>query len=174
MAFFEQLGKKISSAGQGVAQQTKNFADVSKLNSAISEKERQVAQLYTQIGSQYYDRHKDDASSEFADLSNAITKLIAEIEQCRENIKIIKGVIKCPNCGAEIPSGTLFCTSCGTRIVQAAQPSQQVAPQPNVQQPYVQQPVPPAAPQQRICPNCGNAVADGNLFCNNCGNKMEN
>ena len=35
MAFFEQLGKRLADAGQGVAQQTKNLADVTRLNSAI-------------------------------------------------------------------------------------------------------------------------------------------
>lgn len=161
MAFFEELGKKISNAGQGVAQQTKNFADVAKLNSAISEKERQIAQLYTQIGSQFYDRHKDDTGSEFPEQIAAITALINEIAQCRENIKAIKGLIKCPGCGADIPAGTLFCNTCGTRIVQEQQP----APQP------VQ-----AAPTgaTRFCTSCGSPVPEGYAFCTNCGNKLDN
>ncbi len=32
MAFFEQIGKCLTDAGQNVAQQTKDFADVTKLN----------------------------------------------------------------------------------------------------------------------------------------------
>lgn len=54
MAFFEQLGKRLSDAGQGVAQQTKNFADVTRLNGAISDKERRITQLYQSIGQTYY------------------------------------------------------------------------------------------------------------------------
>ena len=39
MAFLEQLGKRLSDAGQGAAQQAKNFTDVTRLFSAISVKE---------------------------------------------------------------------------------------------------------------------------------------
>lgn len=46
MSIFEKIGEKLSGAGQGVAQQVKNFADVARLNSIISEKEKQIAQLY--------------------------------------------------------------------------------------------------------------------------------
>lgn len=37
---FEQLGKRLTDAGQDVVQQTKNLADVTQLNSAISDKEK--------------------------------------------------------------------------------------------------------------------------------------
>ena len=33
MSIFEKIGEKLSGAGQGVAQQVKNFADVARLNS---------------------------------------------------------------------------------------------------------------------------------------------
>ena len=46
MAFFEQLGKKITDAGQGVAQSGKNAMDVSRLNSLISDRKKQISQGY--------------------------------------------------------------------------------------------------------------------------------
>lgn len=46
MAFFEQIGKKITNAGQNVAQQTKNFTDVTQLNSAISEREKKYRSFF--------------------------------------------------------------------------------------------------------------------------------
>ena len=45
MDFFEQLGKKLTDTGQNVARQTKNLADVTQLNNAISEREKKVSQL---------------------------------------------------------------------------------------------------------------------------------
>ena len=42
MAFFEEIGKRLTNAGQNVAQQTKNLADVAQLNSAISDKEKKI------------------------------------------------------------------------------------------------------------------------------------
>lgn len=58
MSIFEKIGEKLSGAGQGVAQQVKNFADVARLNSIISEKEKQIAQLYIEIGQAYYEHLK--------------------------------------------------------------------------------------------------------------------
>lgn len=59
-----KIGEKLSGAGQGVAQQVKNFADVARLNSIISEKEKQIAQLYIEIGQAYYEHHKIDPQGE--------------------------------------------------------------------------------------------------------------
>ena len=96
MAFFEQLGKRLSDAGQGVAQQTKNFADVARLNSAISDKERRITQLYQSIGQAYYQRHQDDAAPEFQAETEEIRRLLAEILRDQEEIKQIRGIVKCP------------------------------------------------------------------------------
>ena len=49
MSFLDQIGKKISDVGQGVAQSTKNFADVTKLNGMISDEEKKIAVLYGNI-----------------------------------------------------------------------------------------------------------------------------
>lgn len=55
MAFFEEIGKRLTDAGQNVAKQTKNLADVTQLNSAISEREKKIAQLFSAIGQAYYE-----------------------------------------------------------------------------------------------------------------------
>ena len=57
MAFFDDLGKRISNAGQGVAQSTKNFANITKLNSMITEEEKKVDGLFLQIGKMYYENN---------------------------------------------------------------------------------------------------------------------
>ena len=76
MAIFEQIGKRLSSAGQGAAQQAKNFADVARLNSAISEREKRIAQLYTELGRLYYEQHKDDSQAVFVPQIPSFSKKI--------------------------------------------------------------------------------------------------
>ena len=116
MSIFEKIGEKLSGAGQGVAQQVKNFADVARLNSIISEKEKQIAQLYIEIGQAYYEHHKIDPQGEEIERIQKISSLNAEILECKENIKQIKGVTKCPNCGADVSLDAAFCNACGTKI----------------------------------------------------------
>lgn len=106
--FFEQLGKRLTDAGQNVAQQTKNLADVTQLNSAISDKEKTISQFYLNIGQLYYEEYKDDLSAEYREIITKINTLYTEIAQNRERIKQIKGVVKCPKCGADVPLNFAF------------------------------------------------------------------
>ena len=87
MAFFDELGKKISQTSQGVVQKTKDTAEVIKLNGMISDEEKRINNLYTQI------------------------------EDFKQQIQHIKGVKVCNNCGAEIPENSMFCIGCGAKIV---------------------------------------------------------
>lgn len=116
MAFFEQVGKRITDAGQGVAKQTKNLAEVTRLNAAISECEKNISQLYFAIGESYFGRHKDDADAEELEKLTGVKELLEKIRQYREEIKQIKGVVKCPSCGADVPLEAGFCSKCGGKM----------------------------------------------------------
>ena len=113
-------------------------------------------QLYIEIGQAYYEHHKIDPQGEEIERIQKISSLNAEILECKENIKQIKGVTKCPNCGADVSLDAAFCNACGTKI-------------------------PPAAKVEDIssnesgalCPKCHNPVTAGNAFCNHCGTKIE-
>ncbi len=156
MPFFEDLGRKLSNMGQGVAQQTKNIADTSRLNGAVSERERRVAQLFQAIGQAYYQRHLQDPAAEEREKLEEIARLYGEIEQYQREINQIKGLAICPACGAGVPAQAAFCNSCGARM------PQQPAPAPVVQQAGF-----------RICPACGAQVSADNRFCSNCGMNMD-
>lgn len=94
-----------------MAQQTKNFADITRLNSAVSDKERKIAQLYQSIGQSYYEQHSGDAEPQLQPAVEEIKALFAEIAQHKEEIKQIKGIVKCPHCGADVPFQAAFCNA---------------------------------------------------------------
>lgn len=150
MAFFEELGKKITDAGQGVAQSTKNFTEVNRLNSTIAEKEKQVTTLYTALGAAYYKAHATDPQAEEQETVAQIAALLTEIAAHQEEVKRIKGIGKCPSCGADVQAGAAFCQNCGAAL-----------PRPE-----------PAPAQGRTCPVCGQSVGADNVFCNHCGAKL--
>jgi uncharacterized protein with PIN domain len=155
MAFFEQIGKKISDAGQGAAQQAKIFSEVAKLNSSISDKEKKINQLYISIGQAYYQQHKDEEGAFAQDKMQEITALTAEIAKCRDEICQVKGISKCPQCGGEVPRGSAFCSSCGAKVPQASEQGDA------------------AAQEEHTCPNCHAHVSQGDQFCIQCGTKIE-
>jgi predicted nucleic acid-binding Zn ribbon protein len=154
---FEKLGKRISDLGNSVAQNTKNFADTAGLQKANSDNKKKIEQLYAAIGKAYYEKHKNDPAAEEIASINEITALFAQIEENDEKIKQLKGVTKCENCGADVPSDSMFCNNCGTKVVKpVAAPAAEAAP----------------ASNQRLCPTCGQPVGQDNMFCNNCGAKL--
>ena len=155
MAFFEQLGKRLTDAGQNVAQQTQKFADVTRLNSTISENEKKISHLFLVIGQSYYEKHKNDSVAEELEKIAEVNTLYSEIAVNREKIKQIKGVVKCENCGADVPLNASFCNACGTKVNRNDVP--------NVSTEF-----------ECLCPACHAVVEKGNLFCNHCGAKIEN
>ena len=152
MSFFDNIGSKASAAGQAAAEKARNFAEVNRLSGVISDHEKRISRLYFEIGQSYYERHKDDPEAEELERIAAITDTNEKIAVCRNQIKTLKGVEKCPNCGADVQNGSQFCNNCGTRIPPA---SMKTAPKAGL-----------------TCPTCGTELESDAAFCFNCGTKL--
>lgn len=125
MAFFDDLSKKLSQTSADVMKKTKDFADTTKLNSMISDEERKIQEAYRQIGKAYFDAHKDAPAAEMAEFVAQVIEAQEKIVQYNEEICQIKGVTKCPSCGAEIPQDAMFCGTCGTKMEPKAEPAEE-------------------------------------------------
>lgn len=113
LAFLDDLGKKLSQAGQSAVQKTKEMADVAKLNSSISDEEKRIDNSYLEIGKLYVARHGEAPEADFDSLIAAIHESEEKIKGYQQQIKDIKGVVKCEKCGAEVSNNAAFCSSCG-------------------------------------------------------------
>lgn len=154
MAFFNDLGKKITQTSQGVVQKTKDTAETIKLSATISDEERRIANLFSKIGKTYFELHADSYEPELEQMILGIKEAQEKIESCSEQIKRLKGVVRCPNCGSEVPYDAPFCSSCGSRInVQSAPPD--------------------VGSNVRRCVKCGVPISPDMAFCTNCGTKVE-
>lgn len=152
MAFFDDLGRKLTSVSQSAVQKTKDAADVAKIHSEISALERTAANLYQQIGKLYVAKHAADCESDFAGMIGSVVETERKIAAFRQKIQDIKGMVRCEKCGADIPAGAAFCSFCGA-------PAPKAAPVEN-------------APALEKCPSCGAMIAQGTRFCTACGKPM--
>ena len=152
MSFFDNIGSKASAAGQAAAEKARNFAEVTRLGGVVSDHEKRISRLYFEIGQSYYERHKDDPEAEELERIAEITDTNEKIAVCRNQIKTLKGVEKCPNCGADVQNGSQFCNNCGTRMPPA---SMKTAPKAGL-----------------TCPTCGTELESDAAFCFNCGTKL--
>lgn len=100
MAFFDNFTKMVSEAGQKTVQKTKEFADTAKLNSQISDEERNIQNLYNQIGRMYVEKYRENPDEDFSSLISSIKASEEKIRDYRKQIQDIKGIQKCLKCGA--------------------------------------------------------------------------
>lgn len=116
MGFFDDLGKKVTDAGQKAVQKTKEISEIASINSKISQNENKINQLYFQIGKIYVSLHRNDCEDDFKEMINTINELEQQIETFKDQVQEIKGIQHCPKCGAEVQSSVSFCSSCGAPI----------------------------------------------------------
>ena len=110
----------------------------------------------TDIGKKYVELHAADSEEAMSGMVQAIADSNKKIQDLKAQIQIIKGVVRCENCGAEVAKESAFCPSCGNKM-------------PEIVQPVVEQPVAEA----KKCANCGATLDNGALFCSECGTKVE-
>ncbi len=149
MGFLDNLGKKATEATAKAAQKAKELSETARLNSLISEEEKSITNNYYQIGKLYASLHQQDCEEDFAGMLGAINESEEKIKSYRKQIQDIKGVLRCENCGAEVPRGVAFCSSCGTPMSKRETDEDHVR-----------------------CENCGASVKRGMRFCTSCGKPM--
>ncbi len=188
MAFFDDLSKKLTEVGQSAAQKTRDMSDMSRIKGAISDEEKKINNLIFQIGQTYVSVHYSDYGSEFEALMGAFIESQAKLEEYKNQLNDIKGIVRCDKCGAEVPStsgfcsvcgnqvvrkdvafrcsgcnaplspGMSFCTNCGTPVTVASNAAPGIAPV--------------AQQAEMFCTNCGAKIVEGVAFCTNCGMKV--
>ena len=186
MAFFDELGKKISQTSQGVVQKTKDTAEILKLNGMVSDEEKRIKNLYQEIGKVYVESHAEDFDPAFGEMIAGINDAKAKIAEYTEQVKRLKGVVLCPICGGDVPYGAPFCSACGSKLnaqEQTNDAANNVSRCANCGVPLKDgsafctncgtKVAAPAAPAARVCANCGKTLEATSNFCTNCGTKFE-
>ena len=151
MALWDSLSKKASETTAKAVQQAKMMSEVAKLNSLVSDEEKKINNNYYQIGKLYVAMHRDDYAEDFGGMITAIVESEQKIKEYRVQIQEVKGVVRCSNCGAEVPKGIAFCSACGN-----AMPQVEVV----------------DMSKHEKCASCGAMVEKGMRFCTSCGKPM--
>ena len=151
----DDLGKKLSEAGKTTLAKTREFSSVNKLGSAIHAEERTQEQLFLQLGKEYFNLHEDVTGGDFEDIMKEIRESRERSADLQAEINDIRGIRICPECGAEVELGAIFCNICGVKMPEYEAPEHEG--------------------KQVIlrCTGCGREVRDEDKFCPTCGSKIE-
>ena len=155
MAFFDDLGAKLTRAGQITRQKANDLGDTARITKRTNDLNRANQELYTKLGEAYYNLHSQMPEPALQELCNALTRNYSEMESLRQELQRIRQIRVCPVCGAENPPDARFCCSCSSALPELAPPPA------------------PAPAMGRVCPACGSLVGDTAMFCTSCGTRLE-
>lgn len=175
-------------------QKVRDMTDIARLNSMISEEEIKINNIYYQVGKLYVAMHTHDCEEEFRGMVSSVAQAEERISSYRQQIQDIKGLVRCPQCGAEVQSHATYCSSCGFAmpvkdqhvnmddVVRCENCGAMVKkgfrfctscgkPMVSVSEPEHSE-VPEAGAEKRVCFNCGSIIEEDVAFCTECGIKL--
>jgi hypothetical protein len=135
LAFLDKVKKGLSDAGD----KAKDMVEITRLNSQVGQKQREIEQLYIKIGQATFKAFQDNTLSgieaAIKDFSQEIVQKQQEIVELERNIAGIKsGDAKAPEaqgqetmsaeaadqkvcpCGQVVTPETKFCPACGNKL----------------------------------------------------------
>lgn len=133
---------------------TTNSPQLLRLEKMIEAEANVVNELYYQIGKKYYQKFSDTNDPDFVNMVSSIKSSHDKIENLLEQKRLIKGVVRCVKCGAELDNGAVFCISCGTKQDEFKKPE-------------------PVETVALFCEKCSAPLRKGSAFCSKCGTKIE-
>lgn len=116
MDFFNRLGDVIADNGKKVAQKAKEVSELAKLNGQLTTEENRKNAAFLAIGKRFFEESAGEVSTEYISDFSVINESNANIEDIKEQIKLIKKIYYCPNCGASMSISASFCSSCGSKV----------------------------------------------------------
>lgn len=160
MDFFNKMGDKLQNVGKEVTKKTKDLGGVVSLNSQIKDSEAGLERVYRTLGEKYYKSFREEAYQRFSEETDEIMKIQSKLESDRAQLRALKGLKLCSNCGAEVDGSALHCPMCGTEL-----PVVQAAAEPEQTQE-------PEQPKPAFCPSCGAPLSENAKFCGKCGTRI--
>ena len=151
MAFMSNIRDRLTQASQSTVQKAKDLSELAKLNGAVSSAEKQISELYGKIGYEVYCAYCNEPLPEVAELIQQVNDLHQTIEVCKVQIKAINTADTCPQCGAKISKGMVFCSGCGKKLIVKEEP---------------------VVERVSFCSNCGAQISADSMFCTSCGQKI--
>lgn len=182
MAFFDELGQKLTQTSQDAVKKTKDMAEAVRLNGVINDETKKIEAGYRELGKLYYEKCAGREDPIFQPYVAEIQRVEASIREMKETIRQLKGVQACPSCGSEVAAGAAFCTVCGAKMPEPPKPDGPVCPKCGAPVTAdtvfctncgtkIPAPEPPQA-SGPVCPSCGAPLSEGMAFCTNCGAKI--
>ncbi len=149
---FNDIGRKISSAGNSVMNRAKNASVINGIKMQIAQEQKKMDSIFLAVGRKYYEMRVEETPEELKELVDQLKESENKIADLEKQCEEAKNVRFCRGCGEILGAEVVFCPHCGTKVEEI---------------------VPPPEPGTIVCPYCGSVLERGARFCNMCGKPMQ-
>jgi len=131
---WSRLGQTIRTGAETIVQETKELTRMGKYRVELMSLENERNRKFEDIGRSAHTLYKGEVSfpQELSELFAAVDEVEKRIDEKRKEIDALRAVEEkekaqgkpaadvkpeCPQCGAEVSAGDIFCSKCGSRVV---------------------------------------------------------
>ncbi|XID94096.1 zinc-ribbon domain-containing protein [Paenibacillaceae bacterium WGS1546] len=185
MSFFKKITDSVSKGVSSATEKAQQTVEITKLNSQISGKRKEIEKLFGAIGQSAYECY---SVQEMADIEERIKPHCDQITAIHEEIALLDARIKALRnekdciCGKRVSEDTRFCPSCGHPfpVVVEKTPIQVEAYVPEEEEDGAAEEGAPEAAEavaeeavrqdgRQVCQNCGTPLYADSHYCPACG-----
>ena len=118
MGRFDDLLLKAKDLAGAAGIKAQEVAELTRVKLQAAQLKSDIDSNYLKLGEIIYELNKNGTENE--ELVNMciaeIEAQLRELEELEAKISEMKKVVRCPECGAESPVGSLFCARCGAAL----------------------------------------------------------
>ena len=151
MNFFNRATNAVETMGKNVSKAAKDNVEIVRCSSAIDSCKEKIESAYTEIGKRYYNSEEEPSKEMFSDLFDVVQSNQEQINELRNRLQKLKGIIICEVCGTELSKDAKFCRNCGWKVEYSD--------------------VVPVS--TAICRNCHSPLTGNEKFCGVCGARVD-
>lgn len=156
MAIIDEIDRTLSNLGKNAMKKAKDVSESARLSGIIREEEEKQRAIFMRIGEYIYENEPDELNEQVKEWCDGISASRVRIIQIREQLRRLRGMARCPQCGATVAADSAFCSVCGKHL------------DINVLKEESEQ----KETTDIICSNCGRAIEGDSAFCTYCGTRI--
>lgn len=111
-----KIKNSLEDGATAAIKKSEQLIEISKINFEISNKEKEIDHIYTELGKKIYrkyDKNKTIDNSNVEKSCKDIKKIEEEIHNLKKNILKLQRKKICSLCGSEVEKGSIYCDNCG-------------------------------------------------------------
>lgn len=96
-----------------VFDKSRQVVDLTKIGVKIDKEEKNVEQLYANLGRVFYQVNKEAPEVMYEDLFRTIGGAKKQLAYLKQELDTVRGLKRCVACNSELEATDLFCSVCG-------------------------------------------------------------